>query len=268
MAGAGSKRLALAGILFTALMAGCASVVPPIAEDARAHVVTPFSSASSEGGLPNGWQPWIMSRVLNNTRYRIVRDDGKPVLEARSESAASGLLQEVSIDPAVHRFISWRWKAAELIPAADNARRGTDDSPVRVIVAFDGDRSKFDFEDRAMADMAKLMSGREMPYATIMYIWENKLPVDTILDNAVTSRAKMIVAESGPKRVGQWLTFKRDLVEDYRRAYGEEPGRIISVGVMTDSNSTGTNVTAYYGDISLLSTDSMPMLANGAKIAR
>jgi hypothetical protein len=235
-------------VLVAAVVAGCASTAPLTPAEQRAAAVTRFSTVASST-LPGDWKPFIMSRLLKNTEYRIVHEDGKPILEARSDSAASGLMQEVMIDPSVNRYLSWRWKAPQLIPQADNTRRGSDDSPVRVIVAFDGDKKKFDFEDRAFADLVKLFSGREMPYATLMYIWENKLPVDSIVENANTARAKMIVAESGASRVGQWLSFTRDVVEDYRRAYGEEPGPIISVGVMTDSNRTGTQVTSFYGDI-------------------
>jgi Protein of unknown function (DUF3047) len=229
-------------------LAGCASV-PANDSEVRDSSVSSFASPTAANGLPGGWQDWIMSRLLKKTEYKVINENGTHVLEARSESAASGLLQEVLIDPNVQRHISWRWKAPQLIPTADNTRRNADDSPVRIVIAFDGDKKKFDFEDRAMADMVKLFSGREMPYATIMYIWENKLPVGTVLENAHSSRAKMIVAESGPKRVGQWLTMTRDVLEDYRQAYGEEPGKIISVGVMTDTNTTGSKVTAYYGDI-------------------
>jgi hypothetical protein len=228
--------------------AGCASV-PNNNGEPPGTSVSSFASPPAANGLPGGWQDWIMSRLLKKTEYKVINENGAHVLEARSDSAASGLLQEVLIDPNVQRHISWRWKAPQLIPTADNTRRNADDSPVRIVIAFDGDKKKFDFEDRAMADMVKLFSGREMPYATIMYIWENKLPVGTVLENAHSSRAKMIVAESGPKRVGQWLTMTRDVLEDYRQAYGEEPGKIISVGVMTDTNTTGSKVTAYYGDI-------------------
>ena len=229
-------------------LAGCATV-PTTDSEPRGTSVASFSSPPAANGLPSGWQHWIMSRLLKKTEYKVINENGTHVLEARSESAASGLLQEVSIDPNVQRHISWRWKAPQLIPTADNSRRNADDSPVRIVIAFDGDKKKFDFEDRAMADMVKLFSGREMPYATIMYIWENKLPVGTVVENAHSGRAKMIVAESGAKRVGQWLTMTRDVLDDYRQAYGEEPGRIISVGVMTDTNTTGSKVTAYYGDI-------------------
>ena len=31
--------------------------------------------------------------------------------------------------------------------------------------------------------------------------------------------------------------------------FGEEPGRITAIGIMTDTDNTGENVHAYYGDI-------------------
>jgi hypothetical protein len=244
-----ARTLVIFAAVISSTLAGCASVAPNDSGSAPDNRVASFASPPAANGLPSGWQQWIMSRLLKKTEYKVVNENGTHVLEAHSESAASGLLQEVSIDPTVQRHISWRWKVPQLIATADNSRRNADDSPVRIVIAFDGDKKKFDFEDRAMADMVKLFSGREMPYATIMYIWENKLPVGTVLENAHSSRAKMIVAESGPKRVGQWLTMTRDVLEDYRQAYGEEPGKIISVGVMTDTNTTGSKVTAYYGDI-------------------
>ena len=84
-----------------------------------------------------------------------------------------------------------------------------------------------------------------------MYTWDNDLPADTMLDNAYSSRVRMIIVESGAMNVGKWRSFRRNVAEDYYRAFGEKPGPIISVGVMTDSNSTATDAVAYYGDLRL-----------------
>jgi len=73
--------------------------------------------------------------------------------------------------------------------------------------------------------------------------------VDSLFEHPRSSRVRVIVAESGPARVGQWLKFTRNIEEDFRRAFDEEPGRVESVGVLTDSNSTGHNIVSYYGDI-------------------
>ena len=234
-------------------VAGCAQLLapaPPLgAPPPSFTAVQPFSLSSPGETVPLAWEPWILSRFLAPTKYRIVEHQGERVLEADANVSASGLLQPLALPAAEYPYLNWRWKVPQLIAGADNASRISDDSPVRIIVAFDGDKSKFDFEDSALATTVKFFSGREMPYATIQYIWENKLPLETVLDNSKTARAKMVVVESGPQRVGQWLKFQRNVRQDYQRLFGESPGAIIFVGVMTDSNATGSHTTAYYGDI-------------------
>jgi hypothetical protein len=84
-----------------------------------------------------------------------------------------------------------------------------------------------------------------------MYIWGRKTPVDTVITNARSNRVKMIVAATGREGVGEWHAFSRDIVADYERAFGEKPGRLIGVGVLTDTDNTGETVEAWYGDIDL-----------------
>jgi hypothetical protein len=100
-------------------------------------------------------------------------------------------------------------------------------------------------------EQTKLFAGREMPYATLMYVWENREPVDAVIHNPHTDRVRKIVVASGIQDVGRWLDFRRDIVADYRRAYGAEPGRLIGVGLMTDTDNTRSSVTAWYDDLTL-----------------
>ena len=234
-------------------LSGCAQLITPalpVPGTAGPYgAVQAFSLTSIGETAPPGWEPWILSRFMARTQYRIVDLEGERVLAAKANVSASGLLQPLSLSTADYPIINWRWKVPQLIPGADNSSRIGDDSPVRVIVAFDGDKNKLDFEDQAFSETVKLFSGREMPYATIQYIWENKLPRESVLENSRTSRSKMLVVESGPDHLGQWLSFKRDVRADYQRLFGERPGPVIFVGVMTDSNATGSQAMAYYGDI-------------------
>ena len=69
----------------------------------------------------------------------------------------------------------------------------------------------------------KALTGYEMPCETLMYIWENRAPVGTVIANQHTSRVKMIVAESGKVQLGEWREEVRNVYEDYKRAFGEEP---------------------------------------------
>jgi len=101
-------------------------------------------------------------------------------------------------------------------------------------------------------EMASLISGQEMPYATLMYIWSGKTPVNTLLDNAHTSRIKMIVVDSGWDSLGEWHQHERDLATDYKRAYGENPGPVIGIALLTDTDNTKSETRALYGDIELI----------------
>jgi hypothetical protein len=85
-----------------------------------------------------------------------------------------------------------------------------------------------------------------------MYIWSGKSPVNTILDNPHTSRIKMIVVDSGWEKVGVWHLHQRDLEADFRSAYGETPGEVIGIALLTDTDNTKSETKAYYGDIELI----------------
>jgi len=236
--------------------AGCAQLITPYPSPPGLNIpfsaVQPFSLTAVGESVPPTWEPWVLSRFLAKTKYQIIDLEGERVLAADANVSASGLLQPLALIAADYPTLQWRWRVPQLIAEANNASRTGDDSPVRIIVAFDGDKSKFDFEDSALAETVKLFSGREMPYATIQYIWENKLPKETVIDHSKTSRAKMLVVESGPERLGQWINFRRNVKQDFERLFGEPPGSIIFVGVMTDSNATGSHTSAYYGDIRFL----------------
>ncbi len=240
----------LAAVLSAAaLLTGCASL-PPGDEGLRYTTIAPFSAAEPGEKLPGGWQPWVLSRFKRNTEYRLVKDaDGVTVVEATSDHSASGMIKQLDVDAMATPWLSWRWRVPAPIPSADNTNRNLEDSPARVIVTFDGDLDKLDFEERAIADRVKALTGKKMPYATLMYIWENKLPVDEVIASAHTSRINMLVVESGMSRSGTWLSFTRNVADDFRRVYGEEPGHIRSIGIMTDTDNTGEKTSAFYGDI-------------------
>ena len=52
--------------------------------------------------------------------------------------------------------------------------------------------------------------------------------------------------------VGQWRDYHRNILEDYRRSFGEEPWDIVAVGVMTDSDNTKQKARCLYGDVTFL----------------
>lgn len=241
-----SDRICMAGLL---LVAGCATAPPGDIATPLPAQVRSFSGHSPGTTLPPGWQPWILSGFKRPTEYRLVSLDGSTVVHADARSSASGLIHALSIDPAVQPLLEWRWKVDRPIAAADNTLRHLEDSPARLIVSFDGDFDKLPPQDQVFFNSMRILTGRQLPYATLMYIWENRAPRGTVIPNQHTSRIRMIVAESGHGNLGTWQHIRRNVAEDFRRAFGEEPGRITAVGIMTDTDNTGEQANAWYGDI-------------------
>ena len=231
-----------------AVAAGCASVVEPPAQVALPQVKL-FSRNQPGDTLPDGWRLWTLSRFKKATEYKLVNTEGRVAVRARAHGSASGLVHALDIDPRRYPLLHWQWKVDNLIASADNTTKQREDSPVRVVVSFDGDRDALPLKERMFFDNVRLLTREQLPYATLMYIWENRAPRDSVLPNQHTSRIKMIVAESGRDKVGTWQHITRNVVDDYQRAFGEAPGRIVAIAVMTDTDNTGEQAQAWYGDI-------------------
>jgi len=239
--------IAVVGI--ASLMASLAASPASAQRIESAPLLTPFSSARPGTVLPPGWELFRIAPNKSLTLYRFVEDLGVVVLHAHAEASASGIVAPVRFDINASPILQWRWKVAQLIDGADNAVASREDSPVRIILNFDGDRAKLSLLDRASSAVAKRISGRELPYAELMYIWSNRVPVGTVIENPHTHRIEMVVATTGAANVGQWVTVRRNVVEDFRRAFNELPGLLTDVGVLTDTDNTGATVDAWYGDI-------------------
>jgi hypothetical protein len=212
-------------------------------------LVAPFSAAKPGGALPHGWQPVSLGGSKTPTKYALVDDQGRTVLHAQADGAASALGFAVNFDIHAAPVVEWRWKVAGLVDGADNSVSSKEDSPARVVLGFDGDRSKLSLLERSASALAQKVTGRELPYAQLIYIWANKAAPGTIIANPHTGRVQMVVASSGAAGVGHWQALSRNVPEDFRRAFGEEPGLLTNVGVLTDTDNTGGTAEAWYGDI-------------------
>lgn len=208
-----------------------------------------FSASGNVMRLPAGWQPWTINRNKPATRYALTEVDQRLVLHAEADSSASGLY--VPLEQRNAGTIRWTWKTRDIIRSADNGQKQREDAPLRLFVAFDGDRSTLSLRDQLMFEMARITTGREMPYATLMYIWGGRRPEGTVLANPHTDRVRMIVVDSGSRHANQWRCHERDLRADYQKAFGTDPGKVIAVGLMTDTDNTKSRVEAWYGDIAI-----------------
>ncbi len=209
-----------------------------------------FSALKAGGALPADLRPWAFAGGQKPTRYALVEDEGVVVLRADAAASTSGIARELKLDPRALPLLSWRWKVLNVVAGGDLRTKAGDDFAARVYVTFDLDTASLSAGERMQLGMARLVYGDKVPAAALCYVWDGKAARDTIVPNAYTGRVRMIVAEGGTARVGQWVGMRRDVREDYRRAFGAEAPAVTGVIVSTDTDNTGETAVAFYGDIS------------------
>jgi hypothetical protein len=233
------------GAALAVLLAGCASAPP---DPAAGVLGSPWARQS--GGHAAWVHKTFPGKAANHFEY--ARLDGRDALAVRADSSVSLLRQDLRVEPADLGRLRFSWKVPGLIEEADLGSRERDDAPVRIVLAFDGDRSRFSARDAALSELARALTGEPLPYATLMYVWCNRRPPGTVIANPRTDRIRRLVIESGPRRLNRWLDYERDIRADYERVFGEPPGALIGIAVMTDSDNTHAHAQAWYGPLRLL----------------
>ncbi|MDP3619214.1 MAG: DUF3047 domain-containing protein [Ramlibacter sp.] len=242
-----------AGIVCCAL-AGCATV--PAETDVRGIDASPWARASLNSLAPAqpvssaAWQH-LTFPGKTASKFGYTRKDGREAVAVTARSSVSMMRKTVRIEPADLGSVRFSWQVPELIAGADMFARDADDSPVRIVLAFDGDRSRFSQRNALLSELSRTLTGEEMPYATLMYVWCNKREPGTVISSPRTDRIRKIVVESGSVKLGKWLDYERDIEADFRRAFGEAPGALVGIGIMTDTDNTRSTAQAWYGPLRL-----------------
>ncbi len=211
--------------------------------------VAPFSTGKLGAAPADPWRATKLPKVPRETRYSLVDDAGTTVLRAEADASMSGLSQGVRIDPKVNPVIEWRWKVSGVLAKSAFGTKAGDDFAARVYVLFDYDIAKLPFGTRMKLKIGRSMYGEAVPAAGLCYVWDSKAPVGTTAWSAYTDRLRMIVVTSGTAQAGQWVTVRRNVAEDFKAAFGDDPPAISGVAIATDTDNTGEAVTAWYGDV-------------------
>ncbi len=228
--------LALVGLALTGLAA------EPLA-------VSAFSAQSPGAPLPASWRELVPPHAKAPS-FALVDDAGVTVLRVHSEEAAGTVAHALRVDPARRPQLAWRWKVDRVVEAADLAVKGGDDFAARVYVFFDVPAAELPLADRVRLVIARLIYGEALPSAAICYVWDNRHPPGASSWSPYTDRVRTVVLESGPARAGQWMDERRDLVADYRAAFGTRaPLHDISgIAAGNDTDQTRESATAWFGD--------------------
>ena len=218
------------------------------AEGHAVIAVAEFSKAAAGPAITDGWQAYTFKKIPKHTSYELVKDGDTTVVKAVSEVSASGLIKKVAINPKEFPIVRWRWKITNLLERSDVTRKQGDDFPARIYITFAYDPGKVSFGRKLKYKLGQKLFG-DIPIAALNYVWDTTAAAGSIHKNAYTDFARMVIVKSGPQHVGMWAEEQRNVYEDYKNAFGEEPPMISGVAVMTDTDDTRERATAYYGDI-------------------
>lgn len=235
------------GALLVLLVTACASTGDD--DGSRVLASSAWASASLRSSSDTeGWQHQAFPGKRRSV-YRPVRKAGRDAVMVQSQASASMLRQRVRIEPDALGQLRFSWLVPALIKQADMTQRNADDAPVRLVLAFEGDRQRFSAKDAALSELSELLTGEPMPYATLMYVWSNRHAPGTVIHNPRTNRIRALVMETGDGRLGRWLDYERDVRADFIQAFGEPPGALLAIGIMTDTDNTRSQASAWYGPL-------------------
>ncbi len=198
-----------------------------------------LSLAAAAGAAPHLISPAVLANgeeqaFEGRTEYTLVpaARSGADHAALRAEcddATASGrwLEQDVPLDRAP--VLEWRWRVDRIYPGLDERSRSGDDYPARVYVVA---RRWPAFRSRA-----------------INYVWSSSEPIGASWPNAFSDTFAMVAVQSGEDRLGEWVTQRRNVREDFRRLHGLEAERVDVLAIMTDCDNAGETTTAFYGPI-------------------
>ncbi len=197
------------------------AVSPAWAEDRL--VIADFSSGVDAKGVPPGWQ---VKEKSGKADFAVVKDGDLHALALRSANTSFSLQKEVKVDVKQYPVLSWKWKVTKLPKDGDFRRSRTDDQAAQLFLAFTKTKA-------------------------IVYIWDTTAPQGLMESTSPVPfmTVKVVVVRSGPSELGKWITETRNVYEDYKKFYGEDPPVVSGMRLQINSQHTETSGESWFANV-------------------
>jgi hypothetical protein len=180
-------------------------------------------------GIPTGWKAQNWGSPSYD--FEIVSEGSLRRVHMKSNGDSSTINKEVKIDCKDYQILQWSWKVVELPKGADARKKATDDEAAQIYVTF----PRFPSAVRSRI---------------IGYIWDTTAPTGSMFKSQKTGLVTYVVVRSGEADLGKWLTESRNVCQDYKKIYGEDPDeKIEAISIGIDSDDTRSRAEAYFGEI-------------------
>ena len=173
---------------------------------------------------------WKAKKFSGETSYELVDIVDRLAIKAVSNGSASGMIREIKVDLTKTPYLNWSWKVDSTLGDRDETKKSGDDYAARVYVVISG--GIFFWRTRA-----------------INYTWASVHAKGSSWPNPYTGNVVMVAVDSGQEYAGQWVTRRRNVLEDLKILHGIDKTHIDAVAIMTDTDNSNKSATAYYGDI-------------------
>ncbi len=184
------------------------------------------------------WTPLFFPKIKKHTAYTVVSRDDEYFLLTESSASASALVYEKEFDVYDYPRAQWRWRVDAFSLDGDPRKKSGDDYPLRVYFLFHYDPETASFTEKIKYGLAKTIYGKYPPHSTLSYVWSYRADSTPVYPSPYTEKAKIIVLQQGGAQTGKWVMQEVDVVEDYRKAFGQPPPSTASIAVMNDSDNT------------------------------
>jgi hypothetical protein len=181
-------------------------------------------------GIPPGWKS---GQSWGSPAYDFVVEQDGPakVLHLKSQGDSSTISKAVKTHVKATPILEWRWKATTLPKGGDSRVKQTDDQALQVYVTF----------ERFPAIARSRIIG---------YVWDSTAPEGLTIKSQKSGLVTYVIVRSGTANAGKWLTESRNVYEDYKRIYGEEPeDNLRGIAVAIDSDDTKSSADGHFGEI-------------------
>jgi hypothetical protein len=193
------------------------------------------------------WRPLTFPKIPRHSTYSVVTDPGRSEfwLKAESDGSASGIVWRERYDIYAYPRLRWRWRVENVYARGDATKKSGDDYPLRLYVMFQYDPATASAGKRFKYGFARAAYGEYPPDSGLNYVWESRESPAEFVVSPYTESMMMFLKEQGAAKVGQWVEEEADVLADYRRAFGKDPPRTVSLAVMNDSDNTGEKAVSF-----------------------